>query len=232
MTDIIHIVLEIIGVLFLCYVAFFKSYFSEKGKNVATKEDIEEITMKVEAIKNEFSLFSQSKADYLKDRKESALDFLESISIWIDYSMKPMDLIFNNLTNIVVLSNLISDLRVQASKATTNYWKLYTYFEEDIVHDSSANVYNKCIELNNITLRFLVVLEKHAKMIKHYEDILTKVKDRDEIIKKRETLIKVINAIQDEYYQEKEQIENDVILCRLDFTIMLSQVLKIKTPTN
>lgn len=35
------------------------SYLSEKGKNDATKEDIEEITRKVEAIRNEFSTTSE-----------------------------------------------------------------------------------------------------------------------------------------------------------------------------
>ncbi|KAA9327232.1 hypothetical protein F0P96_18540 [Hymenobacter busanensis] len=37
------------------YQAFFKSYFTEKGKNVATQEDIAGITQQVEAVKNEFS---------------------------------------------------------------------------------------------------------------------------------------------------------------------------------
>jgi hypothetical protein len=36
------------------YLIFFKSYFTEKGKNLATSQDIEKITSKVESVKSEF----------------------------------------------------------------------------------------------------------------------------------------------------------------------------------
>lgn len=52
--ELIQIIIEIILVIIGVYLAFFKSYFQEKGKNLATSEDIEEITKKVESIKTDF----------------------------------------------------------------------------------------------------------------------------------------------------------------------------------
>jgi len=40
-----------IGIVYLIWRSFFPSYVSEKGKNLATSEDIEEITKKVEDVK-------------------------------------------------------------------------------------------------------------------------------------------------------------------------------------
>ena len=43
------------NILVSLYLAFFKSYFQEKGKNIATQEDIGPITKIVEGIKSDLS---------------------------------------------------------------------------------------------------------------------------------------------------------------------------------
>ena len=59
----IELILEVILVLIGLYLAFFKSYFQEKGKNLATSEDIAKITRKVETVKKELEEeFAKSKA--------------------------------------------------------------------------------------------------------------------------------------------------------------------------
>lgn len=47
-----------------------KEYEAEKGRNLATKEDIEEITKKVEEVKAEVSLAHQQKYDLLLEQKQ------------------------------------------------------------------------------------------------------------------------------------------------------------------
>ena len=49
-----EIIFDIILVLIGLYLALFKSYFQEKGKNIATSEDIEDLTLKVESVKQNF----------------------------------------------------------------------------------------------------------------------------------------------------------------------------------
>ena len=55
MIDFVQIALQIILILLGLYLALVKSYFQEKGKNIATKKNIEEITQKVEKIKNDLN---------------------------------------------------------------------------------------------------------------------------------------------------------------------------------
>ena len=45
------------------------SYESKKGENLATKEDIEELTQKIEIVKNEISFENQRKHEFINQRK-------------------------------------------------------------------------------------------------------------------------------------------------------------------
>jgi hypothetical protein len=53
-TEEINLILDIVIIIVGLYLAFIKSYFKEKGKNLATLEDIGKITNKVEEVKHDF----------------------------------------------------------------------------------------------------------------------------------------------------------------------------------
>lgn len=53
-----------------------KEYESEKGRNLATKEDIEEITQKIEQVKAEVSFKNQWQHDHIRKREERLLHIL------------------------------------------------------------------------------------------------------------------------------------------------------------
>lgn len=52
----VQIILQILTILVGLYLALFKSYFQEKGKNIATQEDIGKITKAVEDVKKQFTI--------------------------------------------------------------------------------------------------------------------------------------------------------------------------------
>ncbi len=52
------------------------AYEAEKGKNYATKEDIEGITKQIETAKNEISFTTQRKKDYIVERKHHLFNLL------------------------------------------------------------------------------------------------------------------------------------------------------------
>ena len=52
--DIARLILDSIIILLGLYLILIKSYYSEKGKNLATKEDIKEITDKMESVKLDY----------------------------------------------------------------------------------------------------------------------------------------------------------------------------------
>lgn len=53
--EIFKLLTEIVLIILVLFLIFGKSFFSEKGKNLATKKDIKEITEKIESVKLEFN---------------------------------------------------------------------------------------------------------------------------------------------------------------------------------
>lgn len=58
-----------------------KEYEAEKGRNLATKEDIEEITKKMEEVRTEVSLSKQQKYDSIIEQKQLLLGLLNDANI-------------------------------------------------------------------------------------------------------------------------------------------------------
>jgi len=92
--DIIILILQVVFILGLVSASWFlKSYFprylEEKGKNLATKEDIEEITKKIESVKAEIE---KSKLIFQKKyqlKHETCLNALSLIDAYFSHTLKP-----------------------------------------------------------------------------------------------------------------------------------------------
>lgn len=82
-TETVQLVLEALIVLLLLYLAFLKSYFQEKGKNVATKEDVEEITSLVEAVKSQLQFSLQAKLSLRAEEHQALVDYFSKYSAWL-----------------------------------------------------------------------------------------------------------------------------------------------------
>lgn len=78
-----QLMLEVVILLLLLYVAFLKSYFQEKGKNVATKEDVEEITSLVESVKSQLQFSLQAKLSFRAEEHQSLVDYFSKHSVWL-----------------------------------------------------------------------------------------------------------------------------------------------------
>lgn len=91
-------------------VAFLYQYFKEKGKNLATKEDIEDITDKVESVK------SSHKVEFDKIQKENEVIYSEINDTKIRYNSKQFEL-YNQLWSSLV------ELKISAN----NLWETATF---------------------------------------------------------------------------------------------------------
>ncbi len=80
--NIAQIILESALIILGFYLAFFKSYSEEKGKNLATKEDIAEITKKIENVKSEIQLLTDRKKNFEKEMRQSLLDYHSAFNTW------------------------------------------------------------------------------------------------------------------------------------------------------
>ncbi len=78
-----QLMLEVVILLLLLYLAFLKSYFQEKGKNVATKEDVEEITSLVESVKSQLQFSLQAKLSFRAEEHQALVDYFSKYSAWL-----------------------------------------------------------------------------------------------------------------------------------------------------
>jgi hypothetical protein len=66
----IVVIVQIVGFLLVCFKLYAKSYSTEKGKNLATKEDIGEITQIVESIKKSLAIETEELKSDLSYKNE------------------------------------------------------------------------------------------------------------------------------------------------------------------
>lgn len=230
-----RLILDLILILLGLYLVLLKSFFSEKGKNLATKQDIEEITKKIETVKNEIGINSQRRLEYLNDKKMTALNFLSSVSVWLDFTLRPLDRLYNNTLNKDVLTEIIIDLKNKGAEATSNYWKIAVYYENETFNEVVDELYHTCIDLHNFTNQFVINVERKAVQVNDTTERLNKTKDREyamELKNEIETLHDETNKLVDEYVKNKEGLEVKALEKRLAYIIVLNRTLKIKIPTN
>jgi hypothetical protein len=82
-TDVFQLLMEAVILLLLLYLALLKSYFREKGKNLATKEDVEEITSLVESVKSELQFSLQAKLSLRAEEHQALVDYFSKYSAWL-----------------------------------------------------------------------------------------------------------------------------------------------------
>lgn len=131
----------------LILVKFLPSYISEKAKNLATKEDIEEITKKIENIKTENKIKIDKEIRKFS-KEEKAYDELKSLYIKIIEMMAEAIKITenhdsNNLNT--QFSKLTAEVQIMASeKVSEKYLNVANLFQ------NWANIYNKAYPNTNI----------------------------------------------------------------------------------
>jgi hypothetical protein len=81
--DVFQLVMEAVILLLLFYLAFLKSYFQEKGKNLATTQDIEEITSLVESVKSQLQFSLQAKLSLRAEAHQALVDYFSKYSAWL-----------------------------------------------------------------------------------------------------------------------------------------------------
>jgi hypothetical protein len=168
---IIQIFCLITGFAFL----YFKSYSSEKGKNLATKEDIGEITKTVETIKTELAkdteklktelLFeNQLKISFYNDKKVALTHIYECLTLWFHC-------ITNSHTNSIEFS--LQNFR-EVNK------ELDDLYSKSIIAQSKIEIY-----INNS--EFINVIEQIIKSLITSQNELEKYLDNIESIVEDET---------------------------------------------
>jgi len=189
----IQLILEAIIILIGLYLAFFKSYFQEKGKNLATSEDIEKITRKVENVKKELAedlALSKSKIDILynlklnqlNNKREALLCFHKVFSSWFNKLTNPVNLV--NDTDNIEINQKIKEYYDFYESVLNEYNHLEVFCEDDdFLQIISQLKINLLKQLSQNPINFLVNL-KHNNEKKSDIDKLPETQEKYEVFRK------------------------------------------------
>ncbi|MCR8559671.1 hypothetical protein KXD93_18590 [Mucilaginibacter sp. BJC16-A38] len=161
--QITQIILEAIIILLTTYIAFVKSYSQEKGKNLATKEDIEEITNKIENVKSEVQHAYSQKSQYLEKNKLALINFYEEYVYWTEFSIKNISVVINQVFEPEKIREVINDLNRQQSVVSRAFWVLSLFELEDETFIKQMKT--SYLEANNLcrsTFDYLISVETFA----------------------------------------------------------------------
>ncbi|HGS5672463.1 TPA: hypothetical protein ACMDXT_004558 [Vibrio parahaemolyticus] len=137
-----------IGVIILFSIIRFagSSYLKKKGENLATKEDIEVITSKIEAIKAEFDLKNEFYKSYEKEKNTELLGFYDKVTefryeyLAVNIGNFPMD-------DGKSLFDFQQRFHLQVVEVLKQYQRLVVYLEQD------SNLLSVAETLTNIVLK-------------------------------------------------------------------------------
>lgn len=166
---------------------FFPSYMDEKGKNLATKEDIEEITRKTEEVQQEF--------------KEKIELFSSDVRFKYDYYYKQYSELYSNLYSFVVQSEYVRKF----IELTTNEFHTFEdvpFFEITPIHrvtitlkpekyerkvediDTAVSSLNKDALCEYIISKGDLATQKLLKIAVAYRLVSARVDDTDQTVKR------------------------------------------------
>lgn len=205
----LQILLEASAVLLGLYLAFFKSYFQEKGKNLAMKEDIEEMTRKIENVKSDIGILTHKKINIATEKYKALIDFNNNYSAWLKY------ILYVNITdNNFSSENFISKVEVRLKELFYNVSiseaQLEVFFVDDYELNNHKNdLISKTIELSNHLQKFLFTYYieiEHINITKQLKDDNYKTQQIqkyyeqqkavfDEYIKKQLEIYKIISPL-------------------------------------
>lgn len=119
-----------VGVLGFLLRGYFGSYASEKGKNLATKQDIAQITSQVESVKASIQTLSYLKTDYERQRRERLLSFYDSAveMLYEKFSVNFGDMLFDDGRSLFEFQQSFG---AQMASMLKQYQRIVLYFDHD-----------------------------------------------------------------------------------------------------
>lgn len=206
--EILLIVLQIL-ILIAFVIGYFlvknllPSYFSEKGKNIATKEDIEVITEKVKTVESSINILTGNIIDYNSHRRNCILEYFGALNNWqrtisnieIDYSIAAKEINKKSLERILDAKHqynlkegeielFISDkefykLRNELTLEILKYQQLFEVLSLEIEHLKAENIADDFDEIRRRLARFREGELKYTKSIQELRNNLTLYLDKE-----------------------------------------------------
>lgn len=147
--EIVQIILEVIIILLGLYMAFFKSYFSEHGKQLALKEHVEELTKKVETVKSEIDLLTKTKFDLATNERTAILDYHSKYYEWRNSMLTLYPSVINE-NNFDSKDQFFNDVRTKELFAQNSEERLNLFDKSNELIEIKRDTKISCMEMQHL----------------------------------------------------------------------------------
>ena len=208
-----------------------KFYEAEKGKNLATKEDIEEITKSIEQIKNEISYKNLRKHNAIQERERRFLNVLhlaENIQMQqtlVFYSMYQME-------NAAVMMNAIKETNELLMELNHEYRLIITSYKDlnalqnldEVVKHIRPYAMEICLAASNAA-SFMTNWKSYMNMFMQNNDSSIKTTAMKQAVANKESLDNYRDKLT---FEEKEKVTDAIS----DYVVFLSRLFKVDFNIN
>lgn len=218
------------------YLIFFKDYLKKKGSNLADKEDISEITEKIELVKNIFTKESEIlKKDLhvvankeirnFNEERNAILNFFAAQTSWIESGIIHLNILEYNRENIINLTNKIQELRSSYAQCSTMLSHLVLMVNSTkLVNDAGALVLSS-LEFSqwnhNILRKLEVCLNTNKRFFDSFHIEFEKFKTSqlsEYFAKKEEESRNEMHELRNLYLKEINQKYQSTLKLKAEFT--------------
>jgi|GEM_PF-1433826 chromosome segregation ATPase len=216
--EIVSITLQI-ALIALGFFAYFSiknlipSYFDEKGKNLATKEDIGEITEIVKKVETEIKVKENAEIDYLMLKRKTILEYFSALVYWQNIIINShADTSDDNILKNKILIEKINEIEakyhlkqgeVEIFISDNSFYKLRTSLVVEIIK-CKIEFEKHCLEISRIIAKEKDLNVKGMKILEENEKYhainLNKLK---EIMPIRNKLIEYLSNVIMESFKSK-----------------------------
>ncbi|RKE77849.1 hypothetical protein [Chryseobacterium sp. AG363] len=171
-------------ILFYLIKNYFPAYFTEKGKNVATKEDIEEITEKIKTVESKINIQTSGKIDYNSLKRKVILDYFGVYNHW----ERLVALSEANYENDCDIKNALIIEKLYEAKFNYNLkeGEIEVFISEDSFYNARKDL---TITLLKLQQEFEIHLMLITKIIKTVSDPILRKQQRDNELTRYNTLL-------------------------------------------
>lgn len=214
LVNVITIILAVGNFICLFSISRKKAYNEEKGKNLATKEDIEQITEQIEKVKNEISFESQRKHTFIEQRTNRYIEIL--------HLAEELQLYKNQLLYYLYDKNSVEKLSTLINEANKTFLRLL--HENRILMASTDDEYtikrsNNLVSSSQQYVVFLCYIASnaisHLSNWKIYFDLANESKENSELSKMATDsllqLSKTRKEYEDKISEKEKKLYNDMV---------------------
>ncbi|MCT4321818.1 hypothetical protein [Elizabethkingia anophelis] len=168
----VNVILLILNPLGL---SIWNSYLAERGKGLATKKDIRDITTEVKKVESMFSIMTSSEIDYNSLKRKAILEFYESLNTWS--SLILADVYYYEKDRLDENKLLLQKIWNSNVEAFTKFENLFIFIPRDPFEDLAKNAFEKLSNMEEGLAALCKTLPTVYQTISDEENAASVVKD-------------------------------------------------------